>query len=389
MFWEGERKFTGTITCEYWFGSRHDVEFRASAQPKLRTANNELTASIQHYCDPVTALLRVDVRAGRNIINLDCRKGEDGSEGGSDPYVEIGIVDAVDKSTMKKSTHYIEDSRNPMWNRTFTFMASQPYSDTIQFKCYDYDGATSFDDVIGCYSVPLHELPVRVGVKMLPEYSWVTLRHPKPVRIRTNLVFRTGKSKSERTLMRSISTTYTVETRRERSGNSPWIFSRRTGSIRFRKADNACKIGPYWSRLETVKKTEFNGELADEDMHTLSDEEEEEKEEERVGGLGGGKDGEVAKVANPPLNDEARRAKKIAKMIENANKIQWNKRLIYPVTEPSDEIVVSVFDAENDDVIGTIKLPLSCMEDGVRYENTCTLMMNANAAIGEIVKMGR
>ena len=28
MFWEGERKFTGTITCEYWFGSRHDAEFR-------------------------------------------------------------------------------------------------------------------------------------------------------------------------------------------------------------------------------------------------------------------------------------------------------------------------------------------------------------------------
>ena len=22
MFWEGERKFTGTITCEYWFGSK-------------------------------------------------------------------------------------------------------------------------------------------------------------------------------------------------------------------------------------------------------------------------------------------------------------------------------------------------------------------------------
>ena len=116
MFWEGERKFTGTITCEYWFGSRHDAEFRASAQPKLRIANNELTASIQHYCDPVTALLRVDVRAGRNIVNLDCDKGEDGSEGGSDPYVEVSVIDAVDRSKVKKSTHYVEDSRNPLWN---------------------------------------------------------------------------------------------------------------------------------------------------------------------------------------------------------------------------------------------------------------------------------
>ena len=75
-------------------------------------------------------------------------------------------------------------------------------------------------------------------------------------------------------------------------------------------------------------------------------------------------------------------------MIENANKIRWNKRLIYPVSEPSDEVIVSVFDAENDDVIGTIKLPLSCMEDGVRYENECVLMMNANVAIGDIVKNG-
>ena len=66
-------------------------------------------------------------------------------------------------------------------------------------------------------------------------------------------------------------------------------------------------------------------------------------------------------------------------MIENANKIQWNKRLIYPVTEPSDEIVVSVFDAENDDVIGTIKLPLSCMEDGYDTK-TRARTMNANAA---------
>ena len=389
MFWEGERKFTGTITCEYWFGSRHDVEFRASAQPKLRTANNELTASIQHYCDPVTALLRVDVRAGRNIINLDCLKGEDGSEGGSDPYVEIGIVDAVDKSTMKKSTHYIEDSRNPMWNRTFTFMASQPYSDTIQFKCYDYDGATSFDDVIGCYSVPLHELPVRVGVKMLPEYSWVTLRHPKTGSDKNEF----GVPYGEIEIRAYIDEEYFDHLH---GGNATRAVGKLSVDILEANGIDkipqgaycVCKIGPYWSRLETVKKTEFNGELADEDMHTLSEDEEEEKEEERVGGLGGGKDGEVAKVPNPPLNDEARRAKKIAKMIENANKIQWNKRLIYPVTEPSDEIVVSVFDAENDDVIGTIKLPLSCMEDGVRYENTCTLMMNANAAIGEIVKNG-
>ena len=386
MFWEGERKFTGTITCEYWFGSRHDAEFRASAQPKLRTANNELTASIQHYCDPVTALLRVDVRAGRNIVNLDCDKGEDGSEGGSDPYVEVSVIDAVDRSKVKKSTHYIEDSRNPLWNRTFTFLTSQPYSNTMQLKCYDYDGATSFDDVIGCYSVPLHELPVRVGVKTLPEYRWVTLRHPK-----------TGSEKNE------FGVPYgEIEVRAYideeyfdhlHGGNATRAVGKLSVDILEANGIDkipqgaycVCKIGPYWSRLETVKKTEFSGELGDEDMQKVSEDDDDDGVD---AGGDEGEDGEARPPKPKALNDDARRAKKIAKMIENANKIRWNKRLIYPVSEPSDEVIVSVFDAENDDVIGTIKLPLSCMEDGVRYENECVLMMNANVAIGDIVKNG-
>ena len=386
MFWEGERKFTGTITCEYWFGSRHDAEFRASAQPKLRTANNELTASIQHYCDPVTALLRVDVRAGRNIVNLDCEKGEDGSEGGSDPYVEVSVIDAVDRSKVKKSTHYIEDSRNPLWNRTFTFLTSQPYSNTMQLKCYDYDGATSFDDVIGCYSVPLHELPVRVGVKTLPEYRWVTLRHPK-----------TGSEKNE------FGVPYgEIEVRAYideeyfdhlHGGNATRAVGKLSVDILEANGIDkipqgaycVCKIGPYWSRLETVKKTEFSGELGDEDMQKVSEDDDDDGVD---AGGDEGEDGEARPPKPKALNDDARRAKKIAKMIENANKIRWNKRLIYPVSEPSDEVIVSVFDAENDDVIGTIKLPLSCMEDGVRYENECVLMMNANVAIGDIVKNG-
>jgi len=386
MFWEGERKFTGTITCEYWFGSRHDAEFRASAQPKLRTANNELTASIQHYCDPVTALLRVDVRAGRNIVNLDCDKGEDGSEGGSDPYVEVSVIDAVDRSKVKKSTHYIEDSRNPLWNRTFTFLTSQPYSNTMQLKCYDYDGATSFDDVIGCYSVPLHELPVRVGVKTLPEYRWVTLRHPK-----------TGSEKNE------FGVPYgEIEVRAYideeyfdhlHGGNATRAVGKLSVDILEANGIDkipqgaycVCKIGPYWSRLETVKKTEFSGELGDEDMQKVSEDDDDDGVD---AGGDEGEDGEARPPKPKTPNDDARRAKKIAKMIENANKIRWNKRLIYPVSEPSDEVIVSVFDAENDDVIGTIKLPLSCMEDGVRYENECVLMMNANVAIGDIVKNG-
>jgi len=386
MFWEGERKFTGTITCEYWFGSRHDVEFRASGQPKLRTANNELTASIQHYCDPVTALLRVDVRAGRNIVNLDCDKGEDGSEGGSDPYVEVSIIDAVDQSKVKKSTHYIEDSREPLWNRTFTFMTSQPYSNTIQFKCYDYDGATTFDDVIGCYSVPLHELPVRVGVKSVPEYRWVTLRDPKTGSDKNEF----GVPYGEIEIRAYIDEEYFDHLH---GGNATKAVGKLSVDILEANGIDkipqgaycVCKIGPYWSRLETVKKTEFSGEIGEEDMQKLSDDDGEGEDDDNNNEVN---EGGEARRKPASLNDEARRAKKIAKLIENANKLRWNKRLIYPVSEPSDEVVVSVFDAENDNVIGTIKLPLSCMEDGVRYENTCTLMMNANAAMGEIVKNG-
>ena len=410
MFWEGERKFTGTVTCEYWFGSRHDREFRASSQPKLRETNSELRAEVQHYCDPVTALLRVDVRGGRNIVNLDCEKGEDGSEGGSDPYVEVSIIDAVDQSRVKKSTHYIEESRAPLWNRTFTFMTAQPYSNTLQFKCYDYDGATSFDDLIGTYSVALHELPVRVGVKMLPEYQWVTLKD-KDGNDKNSF----GVPFGEIEVRAYIDEEYFDHLH---GGNAQRAVGKLSVDILEANGIDkipqgaycVCKIGPYWSRLETVKKTEFNGDMREIDIMNDSEKDSTtiettalDKDKDNDGGNKAVDANKTAGSLEEPLikkatatttskesdeDKEKRRANKIAQLIEAANKIQWNKRLIYPVSEPSDEVIVSVFNAENDQVIGTIKLPLSCMEDGVRYENTCTLMMNANQAMGDIRKNG-
>ena len=105
-----------------------------------------------------------------------------------------------------------------------------------------------------------------------------------------------------------------------------------------------------------MKKTEFSGEIGEEDMQELSDDDGEGEDDDNNNEVN---EGGEARRKTASFNDEARRAKKIAKLIENANKLRWNKRLIYPVSEPSDEVVVSVFDAENDNVIGTIKLPLS------------------------------
>ena len=145
-----------------------------------------------------------------------------------------------------------------------------------------------------------------------------------------------------------------------------------------------CKIGPYWSRLETVKKTEFSGELGDEDMQKVSEDDDDDGVD---AGGDEGEDGEARTLKPKTLNDDARRAKKIAKMIENANKIRWNKRLIYPVSNrptrsssPSSTPKTTTSLARSSYLCRAWKT--------ASYENECVLMMNANVAIGDIVKNG-
>ena len=48
-----------------------------------------------------------------------------------------------------QATHYIDDQTDPVWDRTFSFIVAKPYTDLVAFRVYDYDGATSFDDMIG------------------------------------------------------------------------------------------------------------------------------------------------------------------------------------------------------------------------------------------------
>lgn len=88
MFWEGERAITGRVEVETWVGNRHDEEFRVAGVPKLKTVDANAESKLSHYVDPVTALLRVEVKKGRNILAMD-------SDGASDPYCEVALVDPL------------------------------------------------------------------------------------------------------------------------------------------------------------------------------------------------------------------------------------------------------------------------------------------------------
>ena len=113
---------------------------------------------------------------------------------------------------------------------------------------------------------------------MLPEYSWVTLRHPKTGSDKNEF----GVPYGEIEIRAYIDEEYFAHLH---GGNATKAVGKLSVDILEANGIDkipqgaycVCKIGPYWSRLETVKKTEYNGELADEDMHTLSEDEEEEK----------------------------------------------------------------------------------------------------------------
>lgn len=154
MFWEGERPVSGRVEVETWVGNRHDEEFRVAGVPHLKTMDVHAEKKISHYVDPVTALLRVEIKKGRNIMALD-------ADGASDPYCEVALVDPLGvKPEQSQATHFIDDVTDPEWDRTFNFIVAKPYSDDLMLRVYDYDGATSFDDLIGQATIGVHELAV-------------------------------------------------------------------------------------------------------------------------------------------------------------------------------------------------------------------------------------
>ena len=87
-------------------------------------------------------------------MNLD-------DDGGSDPY-EVALVFPKGVRPETQATHYIDDATDPR-DRSFNFILAKPYVDHLVLRVYDYDGATSFDDLIGMAKIPIHELDVYKG----------------------------------------------------------------------------------------------------------------------------------------------------------------------------------------------------------------------------------
>ena len=317
MFWEGERAISGAIEVETWVGNRHDEAFRVAGVPALIKPDADAETNQAHYVDPVTALLRVEVRKGRNIMNLD-------DDGGSDPYCEVALVDPKRvEPEQSRATHYIDDATDPEWDRAFNFIVSKPYGENLELRVYDYDGATSFDDLIGRAVIPVSALSVHGGLKNPPEEQWIAL------------VDEEGKDANESgekygdILVRA----YLDEEYFEHlhGGDAKNQVGRL--SVDVMGADGlespvtthcVVKCGPYWTRTPNV---------------------------------------------------------------ERSTKPRWNQRLRYPVFEPSERVIVALFegDAATAKYLGRVKLQLNTMEDGVRYASKFQLMTQ-DASSGEVRK---
>ena len=315
MFWEGERAITGTIEVEYWLGNRHDEEFRVAGVPVLRKADPKSGEAIHHFCDPVSALLRVEVKAGRNIINLD-------DDDGSDPYVEVILVQP-DGSEQKQQTQYIDDATDPEWNRTFNFIASKPYSAELIFRVYDYDGVTSYDDLIGEVKIPISKLQLHTGIANAPEHIWYTLRDKEG-----NDSDKEGTKYGDLQVRAFLDEEYFEHLH---GGNTSKAVGRLTVDILegidlVEPQDTfvMVKTGPYWSRLPD-------------------------------------------KTADPNP--------------------QWNIRLRYPIMEPSDPVTVGLFSLSNGAILGRIKVILSTLDDGLRYEDDFPLKMMKGGVVETVGKL--
>jgi len=315
MFWEGERAITGAVEIEYWLGNRHDEEYRVAGVPVLRKLDPKSGEAINHFCDPVSALLRVEVKAGRNIINLD-------DDDGSDPYVEVIIVQP-DGTEQKQQTHFIDDTAEPEWNRTFNFIVAKPYSADLVFRMFDYDGATSYDDLIGEVRIPMSKLKLHSGLAHAPEREWHTLLDPKG-----NDANADGTKYGDIQLRAYLDEEYFEHLH---GGNTTKAVGRVTvdvlQGVELSEPQDAfvmVKIGPYWSRLPDKK--------AD---------------------------------TNP----------------------KWNLRLRYPVMEPSDVVTVGMFNLSSGAMIGRIKVNLSSLDDGLRYEDDFPLKMIKNGVVTTVGKL--
>ena len=297
MFWEGERQITGTVEIEYWLGNRHDADYRIAGVPLLRKPDPRAGEAMNHFCDPVSALLRVEVKCGRNIINLD-------DDDGSDPYVEVAVVQP-DGTEEKHQTHYIDDATDPEWNSTFNFIAAKPYKADLVFRMYDYDGVTSYDDLIGMVRIPISELQTHKGITKFPDSQWYTLLDAE------------GKDcDKEGTKYGDIEIrAYLDEEYFEHlhGGNTSKAVGKLTLDVLEAKDLEGApdtyvmvKTGPYWSRLSDQKAQ-----------------------------------------SNP----------------------QWNVRLRYPIIEPSEPVTVGVFNLSDGSMIGKIRCVLSGLDDGLRYED--------------------
>lgn len=317
MFWEGERAISGAVEVETWVGNRHDEAFRIAGVPLLKKPDLDAEKQLAHYVDPVTALLKVEIVKGRNILNLD-------DDGGSDPYCEVALVDPKGvKPEQSQATHYIDDAINPEWDRVFNFIVSKPYGDNLELRVYDYDGATSFDDLIGKCIIPVSELKVYKGLKNMPEEQWITL---------------TDKEGSDKNEAGEVYGDILVKTYLDEEYFEHLHGGDTNGEVGRLVVDvigadglespvtTHCivKCGPYWTRTPNV---------------------------------------------------------------ESSDKPRWNQRLRYPVFEPGERVTVALFegDAANAKYLGRVKLQLSTMEDGVRYASKFQLMTQ-DPSSGEVKK---
>ena len=314
MFWEGERAISGAVEVETWVGNRHDEAFRVAGVPALIKPDADAETNLAHYVDPVTALLRVEVKRGRNIMNLD-------DDGGSDPYCEVALVDPkLVKPEQSQATHYIDDATDPEWDRAFNFIVSKPYGDVLELRVYDYDGATSFDDLIGKASIPVSALKTHRGLKNPPEEQWIALVDKEGKDANAD-----GEKYGDILVRAYLDEEYFEHLHGGDAANQVGRLS--VDVMGADGLESPCtthcvvKCGPYWTRTPNV---------------------------------------------------------------EDSTKPRWNQRLRYPVFEPAERVTVALFEgaAATAKYLGRVKLQLSTMEDGVRYCSKFQLMTQ-DASSGE------
>ena len=191
------------------------------------------------------------------------------------------------------------------------------------FRVYDYDGATSFDDLIGQATIGVHELAVHKGLKKPPEESWITLKDKEG-----NEKNPEGKAYGEVLVRAYLDEEYFEHLH---GGNAEGEVGRLSVDVIGAKDLPAptttfavVKIGPYWTRLPSVVDSDAP---------------------------------------------------------------KWRQRLRYPVFEPSARVTVALFEgtATSCTFLGRVKLQLSTTEDGVRYAGEFQLMTR-DASSGGVKK---